>query len=143
MPVTQREIRRLQALSDQGKGPQWQLVPGDSVFTDQLLAMAIVNHIDNPDRQTLCEDFIAWLLAEPCQSSLYRASAFAVTDVSSGYDPSDPLAILDNSLRDSSLSVPPVFSRQWVADGEAIVRKFVENIEDAPTLWLELRKLLA
>ena len=143
MPVTQREIRRLQALSDQGKGPQWQLVPGDNVFTDQLLAIAIVNHIDNPDRQTLCADFIAWLLTEPCQSSLYRASVFAVTDVSSGYDPSDPLSILDNSLRDSSLSVPPVFSRRWVPDMEAIVRKFLENIEDTPMLWLELRKLLA
>jgi hypothetical protein len=143
MPVTQREIRRLQALSDQGKGPQWQLYPGDKVFTDQLLAMAIIDHMGHADRQTLCADFITWLLTEPCQSSLYRASAFAVTDAPSGYDPSDPLAALDNLLRDSGLSVPPVFSRRWISDGEVIVRKFVENIEDAPTLWLELRKLLA
>jgi hypothetical protein len=105
--------------------------------------MAIIDHMGHADRQTLCADFIAWLLTEPCQSSLYRASAFAVTDAPSGYDPSDPLAALDNLLRDSSLSVPPVFSRRWISDGGAIVRKFVENIEDAPTLWLELRKLLA
>ncbi len=143
MPVTQREIRRLQVLSDQGKGPQWQLSPGDCGFTDQLLAMAIVDHIDNADRQSLCADFIAWLLTDTCQSSLYRASAFAVTGVLSGYDSSDPLAILDNSLRDSNLSVPPVFSERWVSDAEAIVRKFTDNIEEAPTLWLELRELLA
>ena len=143
MPVTQREIRRLQALSDQGKEPRWQLSPGDNGFTDQLLAMAIVNRDDHADRQTLCADFIAWLLTDTCQSSLYRASAFAVTDVLSGYDSSDPLAMLDQSLRDSSLSVPPIFSIQWVADAEAIVRKFTDNIEEAPTLWLELRELLS
>lgn len=143
MPVTQREIRRLQALSDQGKEPRWQLSPGDNGFTDQLLAMAIVNREDHADRQTLCADFIVWLLTDTCQSSLYRASAFAVTDVLSGYDSSDPLAMLDQSLRDSSLSVPPIFSIQWVADAEAIVRKFTDNIEEAPTLWLELRELLS
>jgi len=143
MPVTQREIRRLQALSDQGKGPQWQLSSGDNSFTDQLLAIAIVNRADITDRQTLCADFIAWLLTDNCQSSLYRASAFAVTDVLSGYGASDPLAILDNSLRDPNLSVPRIFDRQWVFDTEVIVRKFTDNVEEAPTLWLELRKLLA
>ena len=143
MPVTQREVRRLQALSDLGKGPRWQLSTGDNRFTDQLLAMAIVNRADNADRQTLCADFIAWLLTDTCQSSLYRASAFAVTDVLSGYGPSDPLVLLDDSLRDSSLSVPRIFDRQWVLVAEAIVRKFTDNIEEAPTLWLELRKLLA
>ena len=143
MPVTQREIRRLQALSDQGKGPQWQLGSGDNSFTDQLLAMAIVKRTDNTDRQTLCKDFIAWLLTDSCQSSLYRASAFAVTGVLSGYDSSDPLAILDNSLRNNSLSVPRIFDRQWVLDAEVIVRKFTADIEEAPALWLELRELLA
>lgn len=143
MPVTQREIRRLQALSDQGKGPQWQLRPGDYGFTDQLLAMAIVDRAENADRHALCDDFIAWLLSDTCQSTLYRACAFAVTDVSSGYNASDPLSILDNLLRDSRLSVPRIFDRQWVSDAEEIVRKFTANIEEAPTLWLELRELLA
>ena len=143
MPVTQREIRRLQALSDRGKGPQWQLGPGDNGFTDQLLAMAIVNRPDNADRQTLCADFISWLLTDTCQSSLYRASAFSVTGVPSGYASSDPLAILDNSLRNPSLSVPRIFDRQWVWDAEAIVRKFADNIEEAPTLWRKLRELLS
>ena len=104
--------------------------------------MAIVNRPDNAERQTLCADFIAWLLTDACQSSLYRASAFAVTGVPSGYDLSDPLAILDNSLRDPCLSVPGIFNRQWVWDVEAIVRKFADNIEEAPTLWRKLRELL-
>ena len=143
MPVTQREIHRLQALSVQGKGPQWKLSPGDNGFTDQLLAMAIVNRADNTNRQTLCADFIAWLLSDTCQSSLYRASAFAVTGVLSGYTSSDPLAILDNSLRNSGLSVPRIFDRQWVLNAEEIVRKFTANTEEAPTLWLKLRERLA
>ena len=143
MPVTQREIRRLQSLSDQGKGPQWQLCPGDYSFTDQLLAMAIVNRADSADQQALCADFIAWLLTDDCQSSLYRASAFAVTGALSGYGPSDPLSILDNALRNPSLSVPRLFDGQWVLNGEAIVRKFTGNIEEAPALWRKLRELLA
>lgn len=143
MPATQREIRRLQALSDQGKGPQWQLSPGDYSFTDQLLAMAIVNRADNADRQALCTDFIAWLLTDDCQSSLYRASAFAVTDAPSGYGSSDMLSILDNILRDPNLSVPRIFDRQWAWNGEKIVRKFTDNIEEAPTLWRKLCELLA
>ena len=143
MPVTQREIRRLQTLSDQGKGPHWQLIPGDCGFTDQLLAVAIVDRDENADRHALCDDLIAWLLSDTCQSTLYRASAFSVTDVSSGYSASDPLAILDNLLRDSRLSVPRIFDRQWTLDAEAIVRNFSANIEEAPILWQKLRKLLA
>lgn len=142
MPVTQREIRRLQALLEQGKGPRWQLGPGDNVFTDQLLALAIVDRTENADRTNLCSDFLAWLLSDACQTTLYRASIFAVTDAPSGYGPSDPLTIMDRALRDPGLSVPGIFDGQWVSGSEAIVRKFISDSEAAPALWAQLRNLL-
>ncbi len=142
MPVTQREIRRLQSLLEQGKGPQWQLGPGDNAFTDQLLALAIVDLTENADRKKLCADFLAWLLSDACQSTLYRASIFGVTDAPSGYGPSDPLVVMDRALRDPGLSVPGIFDGQWVSGAEAIVRKFISDSEDAPTLWTQLRRLL-
>lgn len=142
MPVTQREIRKLQALLEQGKGPQWQLSSGDNAFTDQLLALSIVDRTENADRKKLCAEFLAWLLSDACQSTLYRASIFAVTDAPSGYGPSDPLALMDRALRDPGLSVPGIFDGQWVSGAEAIVRKFISDLEDAPVLWTRLRNVL-
>ena len=143
MPVTQREIRRLQSLSEQGKGPDWKLCPGDSAFTDQLLSLAILNQPDDDPRRTLCLDFLAHLLSDECQSSLFRAAAFAVTDVHSGYDTSDPLAIMDAMLHDASLCVPRMFDGRWSATAEAIVRKYTSNTDEAPALWGQLRDILS
>lgn len=143
MPVTQREIRRLQALSDQGKGPDWRLSPGDNAFTDQLLSLAIVDKPDAAAQRTLCEDFLAWLLSDECQATLCRASAFSVTDVPSGYGMSDPLALMDSALRGPGLSVPRMFDGQWVARAEEIVRKYISDAGEAPTLWRDFRKILA
>lgn len=143
MPVSQREVRRLQALSDQGKGPQWRLAPGDDAFTDQLLCLAIVDRPDAAPRQALCRDFLAWLLSDECQSSLSRVSAFSVTDIPSGYGTSDPLLMMDAALHGAGLCVPKVFDAQWVARAEEIVRKFTSDIEEAPALWAHLKQFLA
>lgn len=143
MPVTQREIRKLQALSEQGKGPDWRLCPGDNPFTDQLLSLAIINRPDAPQCRALCGEFLDWLLSDESQSTLYRAGAFAVTDSPSGYNASDPLAIMDAALRDPSLCVPKIFDVQWVGKAEGIVRKFTSGTGVAPDLWAELRHILA
>lgn len=143
MPVTQREICRLQSLSEQGKGPRWKLTPGDNAFTDQILSLAIVNRPDDASRQPLCESFLAWLLSDPCQSDLCRVSAFSVTDAASGYGGSDPLAIMEAALRDTRLLVPRMFDNQWVARAEDIVRKFTSDYKDAPILWEQLRETLS
>ena len=143
MPVSQREVCRLQALSDQGKGPQWRLAPGDDAFTDQLLCLAIVDRLDAASRQALCRDFLAHLLSDECQSSLCRVSAFSVTDISSGYGTSDPLLMMDAALHDPGLRVPKVFDAQWVARAEEIVRKFTADLDEAPALWAHLKRMLA
>jgi len=143
MPVTQREVRRLQGLSDQGKGPQWQLGPGDAAFTDQLLGLAVMDRPVSDPRRSLCMDFLAWLLSEDCQSSLSHASAFAVTEASSGYAASDPLAVMDAALRDPSLAAPRFFDDRWTTRAEEIVREFISDTRDAPDLWRDLRRCLA
>ena len=135
MPVTQREIRKLQALSEQGKGPSWQLERGDAPFTDQLLCLSIVDRPTAADRQQLSKAFLTWLLADECQSRLVIAAAFGVTEVSSGYSQGDPLAMLDAQLRAPDLCVPPVFGGERIQRAEEIVRKFTFNSEEAATLW--------
>lgn len=142
MPVTQREIRRLQALSEQGKGPRWKLCPGDNAFTDQLLCLAILEHPEKQAQQELCLDLLEWLLSDECQSTLCRAPAFAVTDAASGYGASDPLAVLDAALRNQGTTAPRIFDNQWVARAEEIVRKFASDTGEAPALWGRLREIL-
>jgi len=143
MPVTQREIRRLQTLSEQGKGPDWKLIPGDSAFTDQLLCLAIVDRAGADDRKALCLDLLAMLLTDECQSALCRASAFAVTDAPSGYNATDPLAVMDAALRDPVLCVPRMFDGNWATRAGEIVRKFTADTEEAPVLWGQLKHILA
>ena len=142
MPVTQREIRRLQALSDQGKGPRWQLKAGDNAFSDLLLCLAVVNRPDAGPRQSLCLDFLARLLSDECQSALCRASAFAVTDAPSGYGPTDPLEAMDVTLRDPRLAVPPVFDVGWMNRADEIVREFIADNVEAPELWARFQGYL-
>ena len=140
MPVSQREVRRLQKLAEQGRGPDWRLARGDRPFTDQLLCLAVV---DKPRGQmALCREFIDWMLTDDCQGRLHQAGAFSVTDAPSGYIQSDPLWVMEATLRDGSLVVPRIFDKQWSRSAGDIVRKFISNDAIASTLWLRFREVL-
>ena len=143
IPLTQREVRRLQALSAQGKGPDWRLTAGGIPFTDQLLALGICVRGGNDPRPTLCEAFLALLLSENCQGELHRAGAFAVTGASSGYDRGDPLAALDEALRSGAVIAPNLFDKSWGEYASGIVREFISEDGDARVLWPRLAARLA
>ena len=135
MPVTQREVRRLQALSAQGKGPDWRLCAGAAAFTDQLLCLAVVNAPGAEEQRALCAAFLTCLLEDTCQGDLYRAACFSVTDAGSGYDAGDPLLTLDAALRDPGLCAPNCFDAHWQDDCAGIVREFTDNTAEAWRLW--------
>lgn len=135
IPVTQREARRLQALSDQGKGPDWRLSAGASAFTDQLLCLAVVDAPEAEEQQELCKAFLACLLEDACQGDLSRAACFSVTDAGSGYDAGDPLLVLDAALRDPGLCAPNCFDAEWPSDCARIVREFTDDTAEAWRLW--------
>lgn len=142
MPVSQREIRKLQALSEQGKGPDWKLERGINAFTDQLMSLAIVEHPDGGVRLDLCTEFMDFLLSEYCQGTLNQAAAFSVTDAASGYNASDPLVLMETSLRTPSLRVPNSFDTRWSSMAEGIIRKCISESEDTRQLWAEFCKYL-
>ena len=142
MPVTQREIRRLQALSNQGKGPDWRLARGDAAFTDQLLCLAVVDQRDAATQQALCVEFLDHLLSDECQQALHFASAIAVTDAGSGYTQDDPLATLEAALQADGLTAPRCFGTGWIGEAEGIVRNFISDSGEAPFLWRHLRTIL-
>lgn len=142
MPVTQREIRQLQALSSQDKGPDWQLARGDAAFTDQLLCLAVVEQRGTAAQQTLCVEFLDHLLSDECQQALHFASAIAVTEAGSGYGQDDPLATLEAALRADGLAAPRCFGSGWVSEAEGIVRDFISDSGESPSLWRHLLAIL-
>ena len=100
MPVTQREVRRLQALSDQGKGVDWRLAASGSGFTDQALYISVVRQAEG-EKVELCRAFARSLLSEESQGELHRIGAFSATGASAGYMGNDPLAAMEG---DASLT---------------------------------------
>ena len=140
--VTQREIRRLQALSDQGRGPDWRLSPGDAPFSDQLLSLSIVDRPDAADQQALCRAFLDFLLTDECQQALCLASAFSVTEADSGYGANDPLAAMDALLHNRGLRVPNCFDIRWSSEAESILREWISGNGDSTALWRRFSKYL-
>ena len=141
--VTQREIRRLQALADRGKGPDWRLAPGDAAFTDQLAALALVDRPDAADQQNLCRELLSFLLTDDCQQVLALAGAFSVTGVDSGYGAGDPLATLDAALHDGALRVPNCFDARWPEAAENNLRELVSGNGNSVTLWRQFSEYLS
>lgn len=91
IPATQREIRRLQLLSDNGRAPDWMAAAGNGAFTDQLLMMGVVDtaRTDAGARAQLASDFVAWLLRDDSQQALASIRALRVTPGEALY-PSQP-----------------------------------------------------
>ena len=142
-PVTQREVRRLQALSGRGKGPDWRLAAVGGAFTDQLACLGVVAKPDAPEQRALCREFLLWLLSDACQGALAEAGAFAVTDADSGFAPGDPLARMDAALRNPGLATPNCFDQSWPETADLIVREFIAGTGDSPVLWRSLAARLA
>ena len=142
--VGQREVRRLEALDGQGRGPDWRLAGSDgNLFNDQLLYLGIVDRGSEDDRVDLCRRFAEHLLGDGCQGELWRAGAFSVTGVPSGYSSGDALAIMDASLQAAALAPVPAFGSAWREAAQAIVRKYTDSNGDSAALFRELRGILS
>lgn len=132
--VTPREIRRLEALSDQGRGPDWRLGgAGAAAFTDLALYIGVVDQAEG-DKLDLCRAFASHLLSEECQGELHRIDAFTVTGSEAGYAAGDSLTALERLLRQKTLIVPAPFDDDWREDASGIVRDFIRGQGDPAAL---------
>ena len=139
--VTSQEARRLQALSDQGRGPDWRLAVPGTPFTDRLLSLGIVDK-GTAETQALCGAFLDHLLSDACQGSLNRANAFSVTDAWSGYDGGDPLLIMEGALRGGELLAPDIFGEARRNDIAGIVREFAAGSLESTDAWRRLSAVI-
>ena len=137
--ATPREVRRLEALAEQGKGPNWR-VDRVSRFTDQLLFAA--TPAQGGEQQALAEAFVQWLLGDDSQGGLHRAGAFSVTEGPSGYAAGDSLTTVEAFLRRDGLLAPPAFGTQWREAVSDIVREYWDGDGDKGDLMENLREAL-
>ena len=114
MPVTQWEIRRLQLLSESGRGPDWAVAARASGYTDQIALLAVTDCDGSRQaaRQALCLAFAARLLGETAQSRLTKARAFPVTDVPPLYAGSEGMAQLEAGLNAAKLAPAKAFGAE-------------------------------
>jgi len=115
VPVTQREIRRLQLLSESGKAPDWRVECMGPAFTDQaaLFSVTAWPRTDSEARRALAAEFLDILLSEKMQRRLTVVRAFSVLDTAPMYSGIEGLSDIENALTGSELLLPPAFGSEW------------------------------
>lgn len=143
VPVTQREIYRLEQLSSQGKGPEWQIsITGDITFSDQILYAAVIDNSINLEKQELCKEFISFLLTEDCQNQLYRIGAFSTTCFESGYPGYDALVSLEYILFHHDIYIASAFKAGHDEQINHIIKKFINDKGFSEKIAKELSELI-
>ena len=115
MPVTQREIRRLQMMSETGKGPDWRIETIGRPMTDQAALISVVAwpRSDAQERQLLCVELMSLMLSEQMQQKLTLSRAFSVIDQPPLYGANRGMSGMETALNDGKLLVPPAFGHAW------------------------------
>lgn len=127
LPVTQAEVRRLTALSEAGRGPDWSAAAaGEAMLADQLLLLGIVDwpRADIAERQELCRSFLMHLLSEQTQADLAVSGALPVLEGVSIYAGKAGYEALEAAVS-LPLLVPPAFGTDWREALEAITDAFL------------------
>jgi hypothetical protein len=143
MPVTQREIRRLQLLDESGKAPDWYAESIGLPFTDQaaLFSITVWNRSDAAQRQLLCAEFMNLLLSEEMQAKLTQVRAFSVRDLSGMYSGNRSMSSMEKMLLSEALMIPPAFGSEW----RGIARQLADDAaagENTQQAYEKLRKIL-
>ena len=144
MPVTQREIRRLQLLSDSGKAPDWTAAASGAAFTDRIALLAVTDCTRTAlsDRQALCREFAAFLLTEDAQQALSTARALPVIDMPLLYAGENGLSALEASLSDRTIIAPPAFDNGWRSEAAALADRVVAGEITPQAAWDVLKETL-
>ena len=144
MPVTQREIRRLTALSDSGKAPDWAVGAPGAAFTDQIALIAVTDCARTAlsERQALCREFAAFLLTEDAQQALSTARALPVIDTPPLYAGENGLSALESGLSGKTIAAPPAFDNAWRERAAALADRMVAGDITPQAAWDALKDTL-
>lgn len=128
--VSQKELGRLAALREQGRGPSWECVQaGGFMLADQLLIGGALRQEDESadERTPLALEFLEQLLSEESQRALTSIGAFSVTALQI-YPASSPYAVMEGLIQALPRIAPNFFSPYPADDFEGIVRNYAARI---------------
>ena len=115
--ISQRELYRLSELAD---APDFHILrTGESMLADQIWLAAAP---EGP-RADAAADFVHFLLSEKCQARLGEIGCFSVTGLTGLYPPGSQMGILEQSVAEAQLAVPPAFSGYWRETAAALFEK--------------------
>lgn len=125
MPVTQREIRRLQLLSETGKAPDWRAEAMGLPFTDQAALFSIVSwpRKDIEERQSLCLELMRLMLSEEMQRKMTVSRAFPAREMAGLYQNVSGMREIESALNQEALLTAPAFGSDW--------REYADRLMDA------------
>jgi len=143
MPVTQREIRRLELLGEGGKAPDWRVEISGMPFTDQaaLVSVTVQDRQDAGARQALCLELVDTILSERMQQRLTQVRAFAAADIAPLYAAGRSMSPIERALRSEMLLVPPAFGSLWRMQAAEFI-KGIGPGESARSAYEKLRVLV-
>ena len=112
MPVTQREIRRLEVLA---KAPDWRVEAIGLPFTDQMALLSVIDvqRSDAAERQALCLELIDLMLSEAMQKKLTTSRAFPVREIGLLYPSNRAMSAVESALKSENLLISPAFGSEW------------------------------
>ena len=115
IPVTQFEIRKLEQRSEQGRCPDWAVIPGEAAYTDQLALFAITNFAreDVAARQQFSAQLLELLLDDTSQKALSSARALRTTTGAQLYTGQSPMAALERGYLGGFISAPNAFDARF------------------------------
>lgn len=141
LAATQAEVRRLTALAETGRGPDWTAAAtGEAMLADQLLLLGIVDwpREDIGGRQALCREFLLHLLDAETQEALDTCGALPVIEGLSVYGGENGCAALE-AAASLPLLIPPVFGQEGQEALAAVSGAFLNGEIDAAEGLARLR----
>ena len=139
--ATQADVRRLTALAETGRGPDWTAAAtGEAMLADQLLLLGIVDwpREDIAGRQALCREFLLHLLDAETQATLDTCGALPVIEGLSVYGGENGYAALE-AAASLPLLIPPVFGGEGREALAAVSEAFFRGEIDAAEGLARLR----
>lgn len=141
LAATQAEVRRLTALAETGRGPDWTAAAtGEAMLADQLLLLGIVDwpREDIAGRQALCRAFLLHLLDAETQAALDICGALPVIEGLRVYGGENGYTALE-AAASLPLLIPPVFGQEGQEALAAVSGAFLNGEIDAAEGLARLR----
>ena len=141
LAAAQADVRRLTALAETGRGPDWTAAAtGEAMLADQLLLLGIVDwpREDIAGRQALCREFLLHLLDAETQAALDICGALPVIEGLRVYGCENGCAALE-AAASLPLLIPPVFGDKGQEALAAVSGAFLNGEIDAAEGLARLR----